>query len=75
MTIELGRFRFRKIQKNWDEGVVLVCLTCNEQVYGQPMDGLGIGDAHGGAEFDDDLDVVMFQAEEHQSLYCKGASS
>jgi len=67
MALDPSQFRFRAVEGN----VVLLCLVCGQHAYGSPTDP--IGSAYGGAESDDDLDTVLFQADEHQSMYCKGA--
>lgn len=72
MATDMSRFRFRVVTEGDHSGVCLVCLDCGGIAYGDPKTD-PIGQSYGGAESDDDLDTVIFQADEHQSMYCEGA--
>lgn len=61
----LEKFALRKTEAGY---VALVCFDCGEPIYGAPLDGLGEGEPE-----DNTLDRLVFVADEHVNLYCKGA--
>lgn len=68
MTFDPEKFALRVERQAGAEDVVLVCHTCREAIYGAMDDGLGKGEPE-----DNTLGRLMFVAEDHANLFCKGA--
>jgi hypothetical protein len=61
------RFVLEDIEDGFQHGVGLVCRDCGDVIYGGVGDSLGTGEPS-----DNGLDRILFVADEHAALYCKG---
>jgi hypothetical protein len=69
-SLDTSRFQLQVIEDGFQTGVGLVCLDCEEVVYGGVGESLGEGEPG-----DNTLDRLNFIADDHASLYCKGPHS
>ena len=68
-SLNMLKFELQDVEDGFQHGLGLVCLDCDEVVYGGVGDSLGTGEPG-----DNSLDRLVFVADEHATLYCKGPS-
>jgi len=65
-SFDASRITFRVVRQADAQDVVMVCLDCGDEFYGDLDDGIGKGEPG-----DNTLDRILFVADEHQTFYCK----
>ena len=68
-SLNMLKFELQDVEDGFQHGLGLVCLDYDEVVYGGVGDSLGTGEPG-----DNSLDRLVFVADEHATLYCKGPS-
>jgi hypothetical protein len=69
-SLDMNRFVLEVVEDGFQQGLGLTCRDCGEVVYGGVDDALGEGEPE-----DNTLDRLVFVADEHATLYCKGPQS
>ena len=68
-SLDLNKFVLVDVEDGFQHGLGLVCLDCGDVVYGGVVDALGTGEPE-----DNTLGRLVFVADDHATLYCKGRS-